>query len=165
MKINVKNEYLWILKPISTKSKKIRDKAKKQEAKMVGIKLKNIFVLISVLLIANCSMMPIATKPVEVVTIAEPVPLYHPPLPLEVGLVDIDWEILTPELMKEYLVDYENGSAPAIAYYSLTSKEYENLSMNMAEIKRYLRDTLSIVKYYRDYDKEDNDEEKVSEKK
>ena len=128
------------------------------------MKIKSIILISCLFVIANCSMMPTA-KPVEVVTIAEPVPLYHPPLPLEVGLVDIDWEILTPDLMKEYLADYENGSAPAIAYYSLTSKEYENLSMNMAEIKRYLRDTLSIVKYYRDYDKEDNQEEKVSENK
>jgi hypothetical protein len=128
------------------------------------MKVKSIILISCLFVIANCSMMPTA-KPVEVVTIAEPVPLYHPPLPLEVGLVDIDWEILTPDLMKEYLENYENGSAPAIAYYSLTSKEYENLSMNMAEIKRYLRDTLSIVKYYRDYDKEDNEEEKVSENK
>ena len=128
------------------------------------MKVKTIILISCLLVITNCSMMPTA-KPVEVVTIAEPVPLYHPPLPLEVGLVDIDWEILTPDLMKEYLEDYENGSAPAIAYYSLTSKEYENLSMNMAEIKRYLRDTLSIVKYYRDYDKKDNEEEKVSENK
>ena len=128
------------------------------------MKVKSIILISCLFVIANCSMMPSA-KPVEVVTIAEPVPLYHPPLPLEVGLVDIDWEILTPDLMKEYLENYENGSAPAIAYYSLTSKEYENLSMNMAEIKRYLRDTLSIVKYYRDYDKEDNAEEKVSENK
>jgi hypothetical protein len=128
------------------------------------MKIKSIILISCLFVIANCSMMPTA-KPVEVVTIAEPVPLYHPPLPLEVGLVDIDWEILTPDLMKEYLENYENGSAPAIAYYSLTSKEYENLSMNMAEIKRYLRDTLSIIKYYRDYDKEDNEEEKVSENK
>ena len=128
------------------------------------MKVKSIILISCLFVLANCSMMPSA-KPVEVVTIAEPVPLYHPPLPLEVGLVDIDWEILTPDLMKEYLEDYENGSAPAIAYYSLTSKEYENLSMNMAEIKRYLRDTLSIVKYYRDYDKENNEEEKVSENK
>ena len=128
------------------------------------MKVKSIILISCLFVIANCSMMPTA-KPVEVVTIAEPVPLYHPPLPLEVGLVDIDWEILTPDLMKEYLENYKNGSAPAIAYYSLTSKEYENLSMNMAEIKRYLRDTLSIVKYYRDYDKKDNEEEKVSENK
>lgn len=117
------------------------------------------------IILTNCSMIPTSTKPVEVITIAEPVPMYHPPLPLEVQMVDIDWEILTPEIMKEYLEDYENGSAPAIAYYSLTSKEYENLSMNMAEIKRYLRDTLSIVKFYRDYDKKDNPEEKVSDTK
>lgn len=128
------------------------------------MKIKSTILISCLFVITNCSMMPSA-KPVEVRTIAEPVPLYHPPLPLEVGLVDIDWEILTPDLMKEYLADYENGSAPAIAYYSLTSKEYENLSMNMAEIKRYLRDTLSIVKYYRDYDKQDNQEEKVSENK
>lgn len=128
------------------------------------MKIKSTILILCLVVITNCSMMPSA-KPVEVRTIAEPVPLYHPPLPLEVGLVDIDWEILTPDLMKEYLADYENGSAPAIAYYSLTSKEYENLSMNMAEIKRYLRDTLSIVKYYRDYDKQDNQEEKVSENK
>ena len=115
------------------------------------------------MILANCSMLP-TTKPVEVVTIAEPVPMYHPPPPYEVALTDIDWVILTPELMKDYLVDYENGSAPAVAYYSLTSKEYENLSMNMAEIKRYLRDTLSIVKFYRDYDKKDNAQEKVSDK-
>ena len=128
------------------------------------MKIKSTILISLLFVITNCSMMPSA-KPVEVRTIAEPVPLYHPPLPLEVGLVDIDWEILTPDLMREYLEDYENGSAPAIAYYSLTSKEYENLSMNMAEIKRYLRDTLSIVKYYRDYDKKDNQEEKVSENK
>ena len=110
-------------------------------------------------------MIPTSTKPVEVITIAEPVPMYHPPLPLEVQLVDIDWEILTPMLMNEYLASYEDGSAPATAYYTLTSKEYENLSMNMAEIKRYLRDTLSVIKFYREYDKKDNNEEKVKDSK
>ena len=87
-------------------------------------------------------MMPQQTRPVEVVTIAEPPPMYPPPLPLELQLVDIDWEILTPELMEEYLKQLEDGSAPPTAYYSLTSKDYENLSMNMAELKRYLREVL-----------------------
>ena len=122
---------------------------------------KNILYISCLLVLANCSMIPTSTKPVEVITIAESVPMYHPPLPLEVQLVDIDWEILTPQLMIDYLASYEDGSAPATAYYSLTSKEYENLSMNMAEIKRYLRDTLSIIKFYREYDKKDNPEENV----
>jgi len=107
----------------------------------------------------------LSTKPVEVVTIAEPVPMYHPPLPLELQLVDIDWQVLSPEILQEYLSDLESGSAPPTAFYSLTSKEYENLSMNMAEIKRYLRDTLSIVEYYRNYDKPKESKENSSEAK
>lgn len=125
-------------------------------------------ILLISLLIAitsGCSSIPLSTKPVEVVTIAEPVPMYHPPLPLELQLVDIDWQVLSPALMKEYLADLESGSAPPSAFYSLSSKEYENLSMNMAEIKRYLRDTLSIVEYYREYDKPKESKENSSESK
>ena len=125
-------------------------------------------ILLISLLIAitsGCSSIPLSTKPVEVVTIAEPVPMYHPPLPLELQLVDIDWQVLSPEILQEYLSDLESGSAPPTAFYSLTSKEYENLSMNMAEIKRYLRDTLSIVEYYRNYDKPKESKENSSEAK
>ena len=43
----------------------------------------------------------------------------------------------------------EKGEAPRKAYYALSSKEYENLSMDMAEITRYTKDILSIIKYYR----------------
>lgn len=122
--------------------------------------MKNLLIVISLsVLVGGCSMIPQRPDPVEVIRIAEPPPMYHPPLPLEVQLVDIDWEILTPELMEEYLKQLEEGTAPATAYYSLTSKDYENLSMNMAELKRYLRDILNVVEYYKEYDTEDDDEE------
>lgn len=122
--------------------------------------MKKILILSLTILATGCSMMPQQTRPVEVVTIAEPPPMYHPPLPLELQLVDIDWEILTPELMEEYLKQLEDGSAPPTAYYSLTSKDYENLSMNMAELKRYLREVLGIVEFYREYDTDPEEEEK-----
>ena len=114
--------------------------------------------LILGLLISGCSILPKA-KPVEVRTIAEVPPMYHPPLPLEMQLVDVKFEILTPELMKEYLVLVEEGKAPAKPYYALTTQQYENLSTNMAEITRYTNNILSIVKFYRNYDKEENTEE------
>ena len=119
--------------------------------------MNKIIVSFFVIALSSCSALPLMqSKPVEVVTIAEPMPMYHPPLPMEVQLVDIDWEILTPDHMQEYLNQIDNGSAPETAYYSLTSKDYENLSMNMAEVKRYIRDTLSIVEFYREYDDEKN---------
>lgn len=104
-------------------------------------------------------MIPKSVEPVEVVRVAERPPIFHPPLPRELALVDVDWEILTPELMEQYLKDLEQGDAPEKAFYTLTSKEYENLSMNMAEFKRYLKNILAINKYYRDLDKDDEDDQ------
>ena len=123
--------------------------------------MKNLILVISLgVLTTGCSMIPTQTKPVEVVTIAERPPIYHPPLPLEVQLSDVDWEVLTPELMEEYIKLVEEGNAPRKAYYALTTKEYENLSMNMAEITRYIKETLGIIEFYREYDKKEEDKEK-----
>ena len=115
-----------------------------------------------VILTTSCSMIPTQTKPIEVVTIAERPPMYHPPLPLELQMEDVDWEILTPEIMEEYLRLVEEGNAPRQAYYALTTKEYENLSMNMAEITRYIKETLGIVEFYREYDDDEEEDQKTT---
>jgi predicted transcriptional regulator len=60
--------------------------------------------------------------------------------------------------MEEYLADLEQGNAPTNVWYSLTTKGYENLSNNMADIKRYLRQILSIVDYYKKSDKTTEEE-------
>ena len=125
--------------------------------------MKKTAIILSLVLVASgCSMMGQKVKPVEVKTIAERPPMYHPSLPYPMSLSKVDWEIMTPELMGEYLQNLEKGEAPRRAFYSLSSKEYENLSMDMAEITRYLKDVLSIIKYYRDYDKEEKPSKEVS---
>ena len=118
--------------------------------------MKNLALISFCLVMASCSLMQ-PVKPVEVRSIAERPPMYHPPLPYPMSLSEVDWEIMTPELMEQYLQNLENGEAPRRAYYSLSSKEYENLSMDMAEITRWSKDILSIIKYYREYDKPKKD--------
>ena len=54
--------------------------------------------------------------------------------------------------MREYIENYDEGNAPAVAYYGLTSQAYENLANNLADIRRYIRQSLNIIKYYRDND-------------
>ena len=80
------------------------------------------------------------------------------PLPMEMQMVNFDWEILTPDIMREYLQLIEEGKAPRQAYYALTTKDYENISNNMAEIRRYTRDILAIVEYYRSLDDEEEED-------
>ena len=119
--------------------------------------MKNLLLISLSLMMASCSLMQSSIKPVQVKSIAERPPMYHPPLPYPMSLSEVDWEIMTPALMEQYLQNLENGDAPRRAYYSLSSKEYENLSMDMAEITRWSKDILSIIKYYREYDKPKKD--------
>ena len=127
--------------------------------------MKKIVLIVSLALIASgCSMIQPKAKPVAVTTIAKQQPMYHPPLPMEVQMDPVEWEIMTPERMEEYLANLEKGEAPRRAYYTLSSKEYEHLSMDIADITRYIKEILGIVKFYRDYDKEDEESENVRRK-
>jgi len=118
-----------------------------------------ILIFLALLLLSGCSILGSKrdipeVKPVEVITVVKKSPVYHPPLPNQIDPVPVEWTVLNPELMQEYLDDLEDGNAPTNAWYSLTTKGYENLSTNMADVKRYLRQVLSILKYYREQDKE-----------
>ena len=124
-----------------------------------------ILIFLVLLLVSGCSILGSKrdipqVKPVEVVTIAKKAPVYHPPLPNQIDPVPVEWTVLNPELMQEYLDDLEDGNAPTNAWYALTTKGYENLSTNMADVKRYLRQVISILKYYREIDKKEEDEDK-----
>ena len=121
--------------------------------------MKKLAILLSLAVVASsCSMMGDRVKPVSVTTIAKQQPMYHPPLPMEVQMDPVDWEILTPDNMVIYLDSLEKGEAPRRAFYTLSSKEYEHLSMDIADITRYIKEVLGIIKFYRDYDKEEEGE-------
>ena len=128
--------------------------------------MKKIAIIVSLVLIASgCSMIQPKAKPVSVTTIAKKQIMYHPPLPMEVQMDPVDWEILTPDSMQLYLDNLKKGDAPKRAFYSLSSKEYEHLSMDMADITRYIKEILGIVKFYRDYDKEEEEEEEPTKRR
>ena len=117
------------------------------------------------LVLSGCSLLPSQTdspkvQAVEVVTVAKIPVRYHPPLPNAVATLPVEWTVLTPETMSEYLEDLREGNAPTNAFYGLTTKGYENLSQNMAEVTRYIRQVLSIIEYYRrvDQDQEEQNE-------
>jgi hypothetical protein len=121
--------------------------------------------IIPLLLISGCSSFSLfdtnepQVKPVEVVTVAKRPPVYHPPLPEAINSAPIEWKILSPDVMQAYLAAVEAGEEPRIAYYGLTSQGYENLSMTMGEITRYIEQILHIVGYYKELDEDDEEKQ------
>ena len=130
--------------------------------------MKNLLILLLLLSINGCTsfslfgdrkekaMVP-ETKPVEVITVARTAPIYHPPLPEAIESASLEWRILSPDIMQQYLQNLEAGEEPRIAYYGLTSQGCENLSMTMGEVTRYLEQILHIVSYYREMDEEEEE--------
>ena len=121
-----------------------------------------ILLLLALIIVSGCSIVGSSrdipeVEPIEVVTVVKKAPTYHPPLPNQINPVPVEWTVLNPELMQEYLDDLNEGNAPTNVWYGLTTKGYENLSTNMAEVKRYLRQVLSILKYYRELDDQETE--------
>ena len=122
-----------------------------------------IWKLLPILLLSGCSLFgreqyTPETRPVEVVTVTQPAAVYHPVLPNPIATQPVEWKVLTPDTMEEYLQDLKEGNAPTNAYYGLSTRGYENLSNNMAEIKRYIRQVRNIVEYYKNLHDEAPDE-------
>ena len=112
-------------------------------------------ILLASLLLPSCALLdrpePVPqVRPVEIVTIEKPAPVFHPVLPEQIVFLPVEWKILTPSEMEQYITDLKAGEAPVNVWYGLTTKGYENLSANMGDIKRYLRQILNIVDYYQD---------------
>ena len=86
-----------------------------------------IWKLLPILLLSGCGLIgrePYVpeTKQVEVVTVVQPAAVYHPPLPNAVSMAPVEWKVLTPDTMREYLADLDEGNAPMNAYYGVSPK-------------------------------------------
>ena len=123
--------------------------------------MKKIAILLSLLLISSCSIFGDRTpivKPVKIITVERPAPIYHPSLPERIDGVPVIWKVFTPTLMRRYVDSLEAGEAPVVVYYALTVKDYENLANHMADIERYITQLLILVDYYKStIDKRDLD--------
>jgi len=112
-------------------------------------KLLALFLLLPILLLSSgCSRWP-QLKQIEVQTVEvkRTIPLQNRPRP--VNMNDMYFWIVTEQNFEEFKKKFaeKNGS---FLFYSISVRDYENLALNMAEIKRYIEQQKEIVIYYED---------------
>ena len=114
--------------------------------------MNKIIVLAMAVLLSGCSLFGGAKPlpPVEIEQRVQPIPVFHPPLPEAVTWQQVQWKVLTPETMAEYLQDLEDGNAPVTAWYALTPESYRALSENVADIQRFINQSNALLVYYRE---------------
>ena len=99
------------------------------------------------LLTTGCS---VFRKPEEVVVTntvikAPDIPLQPSPRP--VNMIDIKWYTVTTDNIDEFEKNFENDNGDLV-FFAISVPHYQNLSLNLAEIRRYLEQQQSIILYY-----------------
>lgn len=96
-----------------------------------------------------CSLFP-SRKPEEVViTQVEYVERTIPtqPRPKPVSLYDIEFYAVTEENLDEFLDRFEKENGD-IVFFAISVPDYENISLNMGELRRFIEQQKSIILYY-----------------
>jgi len=108
---------------------------------------KSVGLLTILTMVCSCSLLPskrtvdIVTKPLER-NIAQPV------MPREIDLKEPHWYVVSSKNIDEFLarVEKEQGQ---LVFFAMSVPDYELMSYNMQELKRYITELHEVVVYYK----------------
>ena len=82
--------------------------------------------------------------------------------PKPVQLNDVRVYVVNERELDKFLSEFKN-SYGEVAFVALSMKDYENLALNIAELRRYINQQTQIIVYYEDAVDPNKDDTVVSE--
>ena len=77
--------------------------------------------------------------------VVKDIPIQPRPKPL--NLHRVKWYAVTPENMEEFLARFEEESGINV-FFAVSVPDYENMSLNVAELRRYINQQKALIIYY-----------------
>jgi ABC-type glycerol-3-phosphate transport system substrate-binding protein len=115
------------------------------------------------LLLSSLTACSLFSKPEKVVVtqieyVERTIPIQ--PRPTPVSLYDLDFYAVTEENLDEFLERFEKENGD-IVFFAISVPDYENIALNMGELRRFIEQQQSIILYYEENAnrKEEVDEE------
>jgi hypothetical protein len=103
---------------------------------------KYLLILLLIPLISACSEKP---KPTAKPIIEKNIPIQ--PRPKQVTLNDVEFYVVSDKNLEEFIERYKNENGH-IAFVAMTPRGYENISLNVAELRRYMNQQKQLITYY-----------------
>lgn len=120
-------------------------------------------ILLATLLISGCSLF----REKEVVSVTKPTkaPITIVGHPKPVSLTKVKFYVVSDKNIDEFLAKFKKTHGELV-FVAVSVKGYENLSLNVAELRRYIDQQREIIVYYEDAVKADEakDKEKAAAK-
>ena len=64
-------------------------------------------------------------------------------------MIDIKWYTVTTDNIDEFEKNFENDNGDLV-FFAISVPHYENLSLNLADIRRFIEQQKAIIVYYED---------------
>lgn len=117
-----------------------------------------LFLILSNFLLVGCATERLVTRTVYV---PHDIPIISRPKSLT--LHEPYFYVVTEENIEEFLERFEKENG-AIVFYALSVPDYEDIALNLAELKRYIDQQKSLIVYYEDSIQKNQVENKVNTK-
>jgi hypothetical protein len=106
-----------------------------------------LFLLLPILILSSgCSLWPnLKEIKVQTVEVKRTIPLQNSPRPVDMN--DMHFWVVTEQNYEEFKTKFSKKNTEFL-FYSISVRDYENLALNMAEIKRYIEQQKEIIIYY-----------------
>jgi len=69
--------------------------------------------------------------------------------PNAVQMLPVNFKVVTRDTVESYLFELSRSQGQQPVFVAITVKDYENLSLNLADLRRYIEQQRSIIDYYR----------------
>jgi hypothetical protein len=64
-------------------------------------------------------------------------------------MTDVKWYTVTTDNIDEFEANFENSNGDLV-FFAISVPHYENLSLNLADIRRFIEQQKAIIVYYED---------------
>ena len=95
------------------------------------------------LVISGCTTVPEIQE--RIVYVPKEIPVKE--RPEAVDLHGVEWYVVTSDNVEEFLAEYQDKTGDTV-FFAISVPHYENLSLNLAELRRYIEAQQGIIVYY-----------------
>ena len=104
--------------------------------------------LMTSMMVSSCSLLGNKTKQIDIVSKPLERTFVQPVMPREIDLKEPLWYVVTPDnfdAFQKRIIDQEGE----LVFLAMSVPDYEVMSYNMQELKRYITEMKDVVVYYK----------------
>ena len=138
------------------------------------MQLKKSVIALAILALSGCSFLQQPPREVEIITKPVPINIVQPVMPRPLNLKEPKWYVVSDRkipkeertYMDKFEADIKKIHGGDLVFVAMTVADYELMSYNTQEIKRYISQLGEVIIYYREIttSKADNNEQETDDK-